>query len=143
MAYSNGLQVINLIRSLPKAWETKASVLEDKDLQKMTYDELWENLMAYEQYHINRYNKNDKKKTMEFMVEEFEVEEEVEENQDEGMDFINWGVRQSLDKEDRDLNRILRTKISKEMIIVATTIFWASGSSPFIYVHILDSDFSS
>jgi len=49
MVYSNGLQVRKLVRSLPKAWETKVAILEDGDLQKMTYDELRGNLMAYEQ----------------------------------------------------------------------------------------------
>jgi len=48
MIYSNGLQVRKLIRSLPKAWETKAAIFEDGNLEKMTYDELRENLMAYE-----------------------------------------------------------------------------------------------
>ncbi|XP_049405043.1 uncharacterized protein LOC125868438 [Solanum stenotomum] len=38
MVYSNALQVKKLVRSLPKAWETKAAILEDGDLQKMTYD---------------------------------------------------------------------------------------------------------
>lgn len=57
MVYSNALQVSKLVRCLPKAWETKTIVLEERDLQKMTYDELYENVMAYEQNHINKYNK--------------------------------------------------------------------------------------
>ncbi|XP_049394650.1 uncharacterized protein LOC125858929 [Solanum stenotomum] len=36
MVYSNGLQGRKIVRSLPKAWETKAAILEDGDLQKMT-----------------------------------------------------------------------------------------------------------
>jgi len=32
MVYSNGLQVRKLVRSLPKAWETKVAILEDRDL---------------------------------------------------------------------------------------------------------------
>jgi len=70
MVYSNGLQVRKLIRSLPKAWQTKVAILEDGDLQKMTYDELRGNLMAYEQIHINRYNKDDKKKMVAFTAEQ-------------------------------------------------------------------------
>lgn len=36
MVYSNALQVRKLVRSLPKAWETKTAILEDGDLHKMT-----------------------------------------------------------------------------------------------------------
>ncbi|KAH0646552.1 hypothetical protein KY284_034436 [Solanum tuberosum] len=96
MVYSNGLHIRKLIRSLPKAWETKAAILEDGDLQLMTYDELRGNLMAYEQNHINRYNKDEKKKTVAFNVEVYEVEEEVDEASSEGMAFITRGVRQML-----------------------------------------------
>uniref|UniRef100_M1E0R9 CCHC-type domain-containing protein n=1 Tax=Solanum tuberosum TaxID=4113 RepID=M1E0R9_SOLTU len=85
-----------LVRSLPKVWETKAPILEDGDLQKMTYDELRGNLMAYEKNHINRYNKDDKKNTVAFTAERTEIEEEADENQDEGMALINQGVRQIL-----------------------------------------------
>ena len=38
--------------------------------------------MAYEQNHINRYNKDDKKKTMAFTGETLQTEEEADENQD-------------------------------------------------------------
>ena len=57
MVYSNSLQVSKLFKSLPKAWETKAAIQEDGDRQYMTYDELRGNLIAYEQNHINMYNK--------------------------------------------------------------------------------------
>ena len=40
MLYSTALQVRELVRSLPKDWETKSPILADGDLQKMTYDEL-------------------------------------------------------------------------------------------------------
>lgn len=46
----------------------------------MTYDELRGNLMAYEQNHINRYNKDDKKKTVAFIGETLQNEEEDDEN---------------------------------------------------------------
>ncbi|KAF3670777.1 COP9 signalosome complex subunit 2 [Capsicum annuum] len=38
--YPHRLQIQKLLRSLPKAWETKAAILEDGDLYNMTYDEL-------------------------------------------------------------------------------------------------------
>ena len=40
MVCSNALQVRKLVRNLPKNWETKASILEEGDLHKMTYEEL-------------------------------------------------------------------------------------------------------
>ncbi|XP_015169912.1 uncharacterized protein [Solanum tuberosum] len=93
MVYSNALQVRLLIRSLPKAWETKAVILEDGDLQKMTYDKLRGNLMAYEQNHINRYNKDDKKETVVFTTETSKIGEEADEDQDEGLALINRGEK--------------------------------------------------
>jgi len=96
MVYSNGLQVRKLVRSLPKAWETKTAILEDGDLQIMMDDELRGNLMAYEQNHINTYIKDDKKKTVAFTSETSKVREEVYEYQDEGMTLINRRVRQML-----------------------------------------------
>lgn len=59
MVYWNALQVSALVRSLPKSWETKIVILEDGDLQKMTYDEFWGKLMADEWNHIDRYKKDD------------------------------------------------------------------------------------
>ena len=38
--------------------------------------------MAYEQNHINRYNNNDKKKTVAFSGETLQTEEEANENDD-------------------------------------------------------------
>ncbi|XP_060183255.1 uncharacterized protein LOC132613235 [Lycium barbarum] len=61
VVYSNSQQVRKLVRSLPKSWETKAIVLEDVKLDKMTYDELRENLMTFEKNHINRHQKEEKK----------------------------------------------------------------------------------
>ncbi|XP_049378086.1 uncharacterized protein LOC125842830 [Solanum stenotomum] len=67
----------NLLKLFPKAWETKFTVLEDGDLQKMMYDELRGNLMAYEQNHINRYSKDDKNKIVPFTAEKSKFGEEV------------------------------------------------------------------
>jgi len=92
MIYSNGLQVRNLNKSLSKAWETKATILENGDLEKLTYDKLRGNLMAYEQNHINRYHRDDKRKTVAFTSGTPEVEEEIDETQSEGMTLINRGV---------------------------------------------------
>lgn len=96
MVYSNALQVRKLVKSLPKVWETKTSILEEGDLQIITYDELRGNLIAYELNHINRYNKNDKKIILAFMAETTDIEEEVDEYQCEGMTLIYKGVEKVL-----------------------------------------------
>lgn len=70
----------NLLESLPGAWETKVVTLEDGVLQKMTYNELRGNLMAYEHNHIKRYKKDDKNKIVALTVE---TTREVNENRDE------------------------------------------------------------
>lgn len=69
MVYSNALQVRKLVTSLHKAWETKATLLKDVDMQNMTYNDLRVKLMAYEQNHINRYNKDVKNKVVAFTAE--------------------------------------------------------------------------
>lgn len=50
----------------------------------MTYGKLRGNLMAYEQNHINWYNKEEKKKTMAFIAETTKIKEDVDENPNEG-----------------------------------------------------------
>ena len=82
MVYSNSLSVSKLVNNLHKAWETKVVILKVWDLQNMTYDELQGNLMAYEENHINRYNNDDEKKTMAFIGETLQTEEEADENHD-------------------------------------------------------------
>lgn len=59
-----------------EAWETKDVILEDGDMQNITYDVLQGNLIAYEQKHIYQYNKYEKKKIVEFTVEKSKIKEE-------------------------------------------------------------------
>ena len=76
------LRVSKLDNCLHNDWETKVVILKLGDLQNMTYDELRGYLMSYEKNHINRYNKDDKKKTMAFIGVTLETEEEADENRD-------------------------------------------------------------
>ncbi|XP_059279683.1 uncharacterized protein LOC132033660 [Lycium ferocissimum] len=69
VTYTNSQQVRKLVRSLPKTWETKAIVLEDGNLDKFTYDELRGNLIAFEKNHIQRYQKDEKKKVVAFKAQ--------------------------------------------------------------------------
>ncbi|XP_059302217.1 uncharacterized protein LOC132054184 [Lycium ferocissimum] len=64
-----------------KTWETKAIVLEDGNLDKFTYDELRGNLIAFEKNHIQRYQKDEKKKVVAFKarVEESDDDDSKEE----------------------------------------------------------------
>lgn len=94
MVYAYSLQIRKLIRSLSKAWETKVAILEESDLQTMTYDELRGNLMAYEHNHIQRYQKDDKKKSVAFKAE-FLTKEEL------WMKLTMRGWHWSLEKLDR------------------------------------------
>ena len=82
IVYSNSLRDSKLVNCLHKDWETKIVFLKLGDLQNMTYDEHRGNLMAYEQNHINRYKNDDKKKTVAFIGETLEIEEEDDENKD-------------------------------------------------------------
>lgn len=96
MVYSSVLQVRKLIRSLLKAWKIKAAILKDGDLQNITYDELYENLMTYEQNYINSYLKEEKKKFVTFNAKILEEEEELDKSKSDGMTLITRGVRQML-----------------------------------------------
>ena len=51
--------------------------------------------MAYEQNHINRYNKDDKKNIVAFTAETSDIGKEADEYQSEGMSLINRGVKQT------------------------------------------------
>lgn len=76
--------------------ETKTVILEDGDLYNMTYDGLQSNRLSYEQNHINRHNKEEKKKPIAFSVINSEEDENIEEDHNEGMALINHGRRQIL-----------------------------------------------
>ena len=52
--------------------------------------------MTYEQNHINRYNKDEKKKSVAFTTETSDVGDEIDEYQSEGMTLINRRVKQML-----------------------------------------------
>ncbi|XP_060177966.1 uncharacterized protein LOC132607904 [Lycium barbarum] len=78
---TNSQQVRKLVRSLPKTWETKAIVLEDGNLDKFTYDELRGNLIAFEKNHIQRYQKDEKKKMVAFKAQVEESDDDFKEEE--------------------------------------------------------------
>ncbi|XP_049364757.1 uncharacterized protein LOC125829593 [Solanum verrucosum] len=68
--------------------------------------------MAYEQNHINKYNKEDKKKTVTFTAETFEVEEDVDENE----------VADELQKVIDEYNKIAQEKKDWQILLEASQI---------------------
>lgn len=68
----------------------------------MSYDELWGNLLAYEEKHINRYSKEEKKTLKAFHATTLGEDENIDKDNYEGTTLINQGVDKSLDKGSRD-----------------------------------------
>ncbi|XP_019233746.1 PREDICTED: uncharacterized protein LOC109214295 [Nicotiana attenuata] len=64
--HSSGDQVRNILRSLPTTWQTKVVTLESQDLNKLSYDELRGELIAFEKTHLKKTNQEEKKKTVAF-----------------------------------------------------------------------------
>ncbi|XP_019254991.1 PREDICTED: uncharacterized protein LOC109233560 [Nicotiana attenuata] len=62
--YSSGEQVRKILRSLPTLWQPKVVALEYGDLDKLSYDELRGDLIAFEQTHIKKHGHEEKKKSV-------------------------------------------------------------------------------
>nr|XP_016454540.1 PREDICTED: uncharacterized protein LOC107778756 [Nicotiana tabacum] len=52
--YSSGDQVRKILRSLPTTWQTKVVAFQSQDLNKLSYDELRGDLIAFEKTHIKK-----------------------------------------------------------------------------------------
>nr|XP_018626241.1 uncharacterized protein LOC104095978 [Nicotiana tomentosiformis] len=64
--YSSGNQVQKILRSLPTTWQTKVVALESQDLNKLSYDELRGDLIAFKKTHLKKISQEEKKKTIAF-----------------------------------------------------------------------------
>ncbi|XP_075074448.1 uncharacterized protein LOC142162046 [Nicotiana tabacum] len=64
--YSSGDQVRKILRSLPTTWQTKVVTVESQDLNKLSYDELRGELIAFKKTHLKKTNQEEKKKTVAF-----------------------------------------------------------------------------
>nr|XP_016472589.1 PREDICTED: uncharacterized protein LOC107794602 [Nicotiana tabacum] len=64
--YSSGDQVRKILRSLPTTWQKKVVALESQDLNKLSYDELRVDLIAFEKTYLKKKNQEEKKKTVAF-----------------------------------------------------------------------------
>ncbi|XP_009607199.1 uncharacterized protein [Nicotiana tomentosiformis] len=64
--YSSGGQVRKILRSLLTTWQTKVVALESQYLNKRSYDEVQEDLIAFEKIYLKKTNQEEKKKTVAF-----------------------------------------------------------------------------
>ncbi|XP_070054036.1 uncharacterized protein [Nicotiana tomentosiformis] len=71
----SGEQVRKIVRSLPTIWQSKVIALECQDLDKISYDELRGDLIAFEKTHLD-IQIQEKKKTVAFKATVAELENE-------------------------------------------------------------------
>ncbi|XP_070045767.1 uncharacterized protein [Nicotiana tomentosiformis] len=80
--YTSGDQVWKILRSLPTTWQTKVVTLESQDLNKLSYDEIREDLIAFEKTHLKKTTQEEKKKTIAFKattdMTENDIDDELE-----------------------------------------------------------------
>ncbi|XP_070002448.1 uncharacterized protein LOC142165973 [Nicotiana tabacum] len=58
--YTSGDQVRKILRSLPTTWQTKVVTLESQDLNKLSYDELRRELIAFEKTYLKKTRQEEK-----------------------------------------------------------------------------------
>ncbi|XP_075096218.1 uncharacterized protein LOC107782049 [Nicotiana tabacum] len=76
--YTSGNQVRKILRSLPTTWQTKVVTLESQDLNKLSYDELRGELIAFERTHLKKTNQEEKKKIVAFKTSTEMAENEID-----------------------------------------------------------------
>ncbi|XP_019246518.1 PREDICTED: uncharacterized protein LOC109226178 [Nicotiana attenuata] len=80
--YSSGEQIRKILRSLPIVWQPEVVALEYGDLDKLSYDELRGDLIAFEQTHLKKHEHEEKKKSVASKSTIVESEREAEEKGD-------------------------------------------------------------
>ncbi|KAL6346259.1 hypothetical protein AAG906_033055 [Vitis piasezkii] len=80
--YTEVEKVVNILRSLPKKWETKVTTIQEaKDLTKLSLEKLIGSLMTYE-INLNNHKKiEENKKSIAFMASKNDDEEEDSESE--------------------------------------------------------------
>ncbi|XP_070026437.1 uncharacterized protein [Nicotiana sylvestris] len=85
--YISGDQVRKILRSLPTTWKTKVVTLESQDLNKLSYDELRGELIAFEKTYFKKTSQEEKWKTVAFKasteIDENEIDDDPEALQEE------------------------------------------------------------
>ncbi|XP_075103247.1 uncharacterized protein LOC142177969 [Nicotiana tabacum] len=64
--YTSCDQVRKILRSLPTTWQTKVVTLESQDLNKLSYDELRGELIAFEKTYLRKTSQEEKQKIVTF-----------------------------------------------------------------------------
>nr|XP_016449082.1 PREDICTED: uncharacterized protein LOC107774128 [Nicotiana tabacum] len=96
----SGEHVRKILRSLPAIWQPKVIALECQDLDKISYDELRGDLIAFEKNHLDR-KIQEKKKIVAFKATVVEPENEEEEEggeQDENIAMLSQVVTSMMRK---------------------------------------------
>nr|XP_016456946.1 PREDICTED: uncharacterized protein LOC107780858 [Nicotiana tabacum] len=78
--YSSADQVRKILRSLPTTWQTKGFALEYQNLDKLSYDELRGNLIAFEKIYLKKTHQKDNKKTVAFKTTIEELEDDIDDD---------------------------------------------------------------
>nr|XP_016466453.1 PREDICTED: uncharacterized protein LOC107789191 [Nicotiana tabacum] len=76
--YTSGDQVNKILRSMPTSWQTKVVTLESQDLNKLSYDEMRGELIAFERTHLKKINQEEKKKIVAFKTSTEMAENEID-----------------------------------------------------------------
>nr|XP_016460044.1 PREDICTED: uncharacterized protein LOC107783572 [Nicotiana tabacum] len=78
--YTSGDQVRKILRSLPTTWQTNVVTLESQDPNKLSYDELRGELIAFEKTHLKKTSQEEKKKIVAFKASTKIAENEIDDN---------------------------------------------------------------
>ncbi|XP_070050341.1 uncharacterized protein [Nicotiana tomentosiformis] len=111
----SGEQVRKILRSLPIIWQPKVIALECQDLNKISYDELIGDLIAFDTTHLDRKIQQEKKKTVAFKATVAEPEnEEKGGEQDENIAMLSQVVT-SMMRKNRNSKRAYCPELKKKL----------------------------
>ncbi|XP_075103792.1 uncharacterized protein LOC142178355 [Nicotiana tabacum] len=117
--YSSGDQVQKILRSLPTTLQTKVVAFESQDPNKLSYDELRGDLIAFEKTHLKKTNQEEKKKIVAFKATterpENDIDDDPEALEEEiAMDILDLTLKES-QKMLNELRRLNREKKDWEL----------------------------
>nr|XP_009783820.1 PREDICTED: uncharacterized protein LOC104232343 [Nicotiana sylvestris] len=78
--YSSSDQVRKILRNLPTTWQTKVVTLESQDMNKLSYDELRGELIAFEKTHLKKTKQEEKKKIVAFKATTEMAENDIDDD---------------------------------------------------------------
>nr|XP_016460702.1 PREDICTED: uncharacterized protein LOC107784145 [Nicotiana tabacum] len=93
--YTSGDLVRKILRSLPTTWQTKVVTLESQDLNKLSYDELRGELIAFEKTHLKKTSQEEKRKTVAFNASTEIAENEIDDDPEALQEEISLGFNKN------------------------------------------------